>query len=203
MAVNLVNRVQKILLSPQSEWDVIDKEPADVQGILTTYVAPLVILPAIIALILSFLLIGGLIGITGLLVMTLVGIALSIALVYVMALIVDALAPSFGGQKNFGQAFKLVAYSGTAMWVASLFAVLPVIGFIIAWAGIIYSAILLFLGLPKLMKPPADKSIVYAIVVIVIMAVLVVVIGMIQTRVMMSFMTSLYTMPYGGMQVTP
>ena len=41
--------------------------------------------------------------------------------VYVIALIIDALAPSFGGTKDSLKAFKVAAYSATAAWVAGIF----------------------------------------------------------------------------------
>ena len=44
----------------------------------------------------------------------------SLGVTYVMTLIIDALAPSFGGQKNQMQALKSVAYAYTASWVASV-----------------------------------------------------------------------------------
>ena len=45
-------------------------------------------------------------------------------MIYLMALIVDALAPTFGGEKNFMQSLKLVAYSYTAAWLAGIFQLL-------------------------------------------------------------------------------
>ena len=39
---------------------------------------------------------------------------LSLASVFVLALIIDALAPTFGGTKNQVQALKVAAYSNTA-----------------------------------------------------------------------------------------
>src|SRR3546814_19229977 len=47
-------------------------------------------------------------------VLTLVG-------VYVLALVIDELAPQFGAARGRTQAFKLAAYSGTAWWVAGVF----------------------------------------------------------------------------------
>ena len=43
---------------------------------------------------------------------------LSLVGVFVLALIIDALAPTFGGQKDQTQALKTVAYAYTASWVA-------------------------------------------------------------------------------------
>ncbi len=48
-------------------------------------------------------------------VLTLVG-------VYVLALIIGALAPTFGGTRSPIQALKVAAYSSTAGWVAGIFA---------------------------------------------------------------------------------
>src|SRR3546814_1288710 len=41
---------------------------------------------------------------------------LVLAIVYVVALIINALAPTFGGQKDMTQALKTVAYAWTASW---------------------------------------------------------------------------------------
>jgi hypothetical protein len=196
MAVNLVSRVQKILLSPKSEWDVIDKEPADIPGTLTTYVAPLIIASAV-ASFLGLMLFarttvyGITVGpsITGLAINAILGVVIGIAMVYVFAFIVDALAPTFNAQKNFGQAFKVSAFSGTAAWVGGIFTIIPVVGWILALVGAIYSLYLLFVGLPKLMKPPADKGVVYTLACIGVIIVIYLVVGYIQSRVLQGFMT--------------
>jgi hypothetical protein len=90
----------------------------------------------------------------------------SLVAVFIVALIVDALAPSFGGTKNQVQALKVVAYSYTASWVGGLLSLIPQISIIGGIFGI-YSLYLLFLGLPVLMKSPADKALGYTVVVII------------------------------------
>jgi hypothetical protein len=86
-------------------------------------------------------------------------------LVYAFALVIDGLAPSFGGEKNRLQAFKVAAYSGAAAYVAGIFAVLPGAGFL-GLLGL-YSVYLLYLGLPKLMKVPPQQALVFTAVVTV------------------------------------
>ena len=54
-----------------------------------------------------------------------IGYLLSLAIVYVLALIVDALAPTFGGTKNPIAALKLVAYGSTAGFVGGIFSLMP------------------------------------------------------------------------------
>jgi hypothetical protein len=105
-------------------------------------------------------------------VLTLVG-------VYVIAFIVDALAPSFGGEKNQVQALKLVAYGYTAAWVAGVLNIIPLLGALASLVGGIYSLYTIYLGLPKLMKNPADKTVGYFIVTIVVAVVVYAVIGLV------------------------
>lgn len=164
MAVNLVSRAQKLLMSPNTEWDVIDKEPADIAGILTTYVVPLVLIGVIAKTLAMVLFLA--FSVTWLIWIVVDGV-LGVATVYVMAFIIDALAPTFGAAKNFGQAFKVSAYSPTPFWIAAAAFILPwnlwVVTLLILLAGAGYSLYLLFIGLPKLMKPVADKAVVYVL----------------------------------------
>jgi hypothetical protein len=97
--------------------------------------------------------------------------------VYVLALIIDALAPSFGGQKDQLRALKVAAYSATASWVVGVVGLVPALG-ILGLLGL-YSLYLLYLGLPVLMKAPAERATGYTIVVIVAAIVVFVVIGVV------------------------
>jgi hypothetical protein len=88
--------------------------------------------------------------------------------VFLIAFIIDALAPSFGATKNQLQALKLVVYSYTAVWVAGIATIIPILGGLVVLAGFIYTLYTLYLGLPKLMKSPADKTVGYFVVSIVV-----------------------------------
>jgi hypothetical protein len=107
----------------------------------------------------------------------LVSYVISLVVVYVVALIVDALAPNFGGTKSQMNALKLVAYSATAGWVASIATVIPVLGWIVAIIGSLYGIYLLYLGLPVLMKCPEDKAVIYLVVIVVVYILLTWVLG--------------------------
>ena len=98
--------------------------------------------------------------------------AITLVVVFVMALIIDALAPNFGGQKSQINALKVIAYSLTAGWVASIATVIPVLGWIVAIVGSLYGIYLLYLGLPVLMKCPEDKAAIYLVVIVVVYLVL-------------------------------
>lgn len=167
-------RARAILVTPKTEWPAVAAEPATVQGLYTGYILILAALPAIAGFIKNSLIGFSLLGVTarssvgsGLAGMVLQYL-LSLGLVYVLSLIVNALAPSFGGQKDPVQALKAVAYAWTASWVAGVAVILPWIGWLIALAGGIYAIYLLYLGLPATMKSPADKSAGYTAVTVII-----------------------------------
>ena len=129
--MSLIERVHSILLRPKQTWPVIAAEPADVASIYSRYVVILAAIPAICAFIGWTLVGGGAFGVTyrlpiatGL-VQMIVGYLLSLAIVYVLALIVNALAPTFGGSKDLVAALKVVAYGSTAGFLGGVFSLLP------------------------------------------------------------------------------
>jgi hypothetical protein len=188
-APSLVDRVKNILMTPKTEWPVIAAEPATIGGIYRNYV---VILAAIgpIAGAIGLLLMGS--GFIRFSMSFIIGQAilsylLGLVGVYVLALVIEALAPSFGGTKDRLAAFKLVAYSMTAIWIAGILAIIPFLG-LLALIGLIYTFYLLWIGLPVMMKSPADKSAVYAIVAIVCCIIIYFVIAAIASRIMWAMM---------------
>jgi hypothetical protein len=185
----LVERVKRILLTPRAEWPVIAAEPKTARDVYLGYVAPL----AAIGVIASFIgatTVGVSVPLLGTmrtpLVPALLGAILHYLLtfvgVFVVALIVDALAPTFGGQKDSLRALKVTAYSFTAAWVAAVVTVIPLLG-IIALLGALYGLYLLYLGLPVLMRNPPDKSIGYTIVIVICTFVLMFIISIVSSAV--------------------
>jgi polyferredoxin len=188
-APSLVDRAKNMILTPKTEWPVIDAEPATIGGIYRNYV---VVLAAIgpIAMAIGLLLMGS--GFFRFPIGFIIGQAvlsylLSLLGVYVLALIIEALAPTFGGTKDRLAAFKLAAYSMTAVWLAGIVLIVPLLG-IVALVGLIYTLYLLWIGLPVMMKSPADKTAGYAISAIVAYIVVYFVISMIASRIMWAVM---------------
>jgi hypothetical protein len=185
--MNLVDRVKRILLKPRTEWEVIDAEQTTPAALYTGYIAPLAAIGPVAQLIGSTVF-GIPIPFMGTfrvpfgsaLIRAIVAYLLTLIATYVLALIIDALAPSFNAQRNQIQALKLAAYSSTAAWVAGIFLIIPALG-ILAILGL-YSLYLLYLGLPTLMKTSQDKALPYTGVVVVAAIVLFMVVGMIAGR---------------------
>ncbi|HSI57888.1 MAG TPA: Yip1 family protein [Ideonella sp.] len=164
----LINRVKNILLTPKTEWPVVAGEGGTVSDLYTRYIMLLALVPAVAGFIgLSLVGIGGLgysfrVPFVSGLVHAVVGYGLSLAMVYALAWVVNALAPNFGAQKDLFAAAKLVAYSLTAAWLGGIFSLLPSLAVLGVLAGL-YSVYLLYLGLPVLMRCPPEKAVVYTV----------------------------------------
>ncbi|MGB4859256.1 MAG: Yip1 family protein [Dokdonella sp.] len=185
----ILARAKAILLTPKTEWPVIATEPASVAGLYKTWICVMAAIPAVFAFIKGSIIGYSMFGVSvkvpimsGITSMILT-YAMTLGLVYVLALIVDALAPNFAGEKNFVHALKLVAYAYTASWIASIGLILPVLGTLIAIAGGIYGIYLIYLGLPHTMKCPPERAGVYTAVTVVIAIVLGMIIGAVVTGI--------------------
>jgi hypothetical protein len=185
-STGLIARIQNILMKPAAEWDVIDGEPASIAGLYTGYACILAAIPAIAVLIqMALFLHNPILGV----VIGVITYVSSLIGVFVMAFIIDALAPSFGAQKSQIQALKLTVYSYTASWVAGILNIVPVLGLLAGLAGL-YGLYIMYLGLPKLMKSPADKTVGYFVVSIVVAIVVNIIIGFIIGVVTTAMMVS-------------
>jgi hypothetical protein len=162
--MNVVDRIKGILISPRTEWPKVASEPATVQSIYTGYVMILAIIGPIMVLLssLMFPALGFAFGVRSALTMY----VMHLVTVAVIALIADLLAPTFGGTKDYVRSLKLVAYSITAVWVAEIALIVPVLGGLVVLAGAIYAFYLFFVGAPLLGRASSDKAVPFTIVVV-------------------------------------
>jgi hypothetical protein len=197
--MNLVQRVKGILFSPRTEWQVIDTEATTTGELYKNYIVPLAAIGPI-AQIIGYSVFGITVPFVGTyrvpigsaITSALVAYVLTLAGTYVLALIIDGLAPTFNGQRSQIQALKVAAYSSTASWIAGIFALIPGLR-LLAILGL-YSLYLLYLGLPIVMKSPREKAMGYTVVVILAAIVLFMIIGVIAGR-FMAVPTAGMTMP--------
>lgn len=173
--MNLVERAKNITLTPKTEWPVIAGESTATIDLFKNYVAPLAAIPAV-ATFIGMSIVGITIPIIGTTVRMspLSGISAMImqflqALIgiYLLSLIINALAPQFGAEKNSEQALKLSAYAFTPALLIGALMMLPFLGSLLwlvylAVAG--YSVYILFLGMPVLMKVSQEKAVAYTAV---------------------------------------
>jgi hypothetical protein len=179
----LVSRVKGILLEPRTTWREVDTEFTKPGELWVRYIFPLAALGAL-ARTIGMMIFGKQVALTSLTnpvalstaaVSGVVVLVVAILSVFILSKIISLLAPGFGGQPNDVQALKAAAYSSTAAWIGSVFALLPALNLISVLISL-YSVVLLYLGLPIVMKVPKDRAMGYTAVVIIV-AIVVFVIG--------------------------
>jgi hypothetical protein len=163
--MNIVERVQRICLSPDTEWPVIAGESGTLATLIPGYALPLAALSAAGSLIgTTFLGLGIMFAIR----VAVMGLVMSLVGVVVLSFIVDALAPTFGAAKSSDSAAKVAVYAPTAAWIGGVFQLIPILGSVVALVGALYSLYLLYLGLIRVMKSPQDKAVGYTVVVVLV-----------------------------------
>jgi hypothetical protein len=187
-----LDRAISILKSPLSELTKVKSEGISKNDIIKQYIAILALIPAI-AYIIGMGIVGVNLGMFGsfrypiesAVVGGILMYILSIVDVYIIGIVINALAPSFASKQDENQAMKLAAYSATAGLVGGIFNIIPVLS-IIALLFALYGLYILYLGIPVLMETPKDKALGYTIVVIVVALVVYFIIGAITAQVMWS-----------------
>jgi hypothetical protein len=170
--MQLVQRVQDILLKPKETWPTIAAEPGDTASLYKNYVIYIALVPAVAGFIgMSLVGMGGFgyafrVPLVAGLVNMVVGYVVSLIAVFGLAWIANALAPTFGGTKDSFSALKLIAYGSTAGFLGGVFSLLPAMGILGLLAGL-YSIYLIYTGVTVMMKCPADKAAGYTAVLIV------------------------------------
>ncbi len=182
--MNLIDRAKNIITSPKTEWDVVANEEPNIQQIITGYVIPLALISAIASFV-GYGLVGApFLGasVTGGIVQAIIVIFTAVLAVIIAAFVVDALAPSFGSQKNMGRAVQLFAYSMTPAWIGGIFNIYPPLSILGALFGL-FGLYLLYLGFTPLMQTPEDKKVGYIIVSIVVLIVVYIILGVILSAI--------------------
>jgi len=184
--MSLVDRAKNIITSPKSEWEVISNEPADMGSILTGYVIPMALIPAVASFIGYGLIgVGPFSSITMGIAYALISLLSTIIGVLLTAFVVNLLASGFDSEKDMGKAMQLVAYAYTPAWVGGILNIYPPLMIIGGLFGL-YGIYLMYLGFPHMMKTPKDKVIVYMIVTVVVLFVAYLVIGGIISTIIFS-----------------
>jgi hypothetical protein len=182
----IIKRVVAIITKPNDEWEVIKNESMTVGDMFTKYAIFLAAIPAI-AYFIGFALIGisvmgftvrypmanALIGAILMYVMQLVGI-------FVLGFIIDALATTFGAQKDMVSSMKVSVFAYIPALIGGVFYIIPALSILAAIVGL-YSLYLLYLGLKIVKNTPQDKLVGYFIVSLIVAAV-VMWLGMFITR---------------------
>jgi len=170
--MNVVKRAKNIIVKPKETWSGIKLEQTTVKDLYISYAVILAAIPAIAKLIgvsffgmpvtevrygpFSMNFLWGVVS----------SYILSLAGIYIIAYITNALAPRFGSQKNMVNAMKAVVYSWTPYWIAGILYIVPLLSILVLLASF-YGIYLFYLGLPILMDTPRERALGYSIVSVV------------------------------------
>jgi hypothetical protein len=183
-SMDLIPRVQGVILKPKEEWTKIKGEPATVAQLFSPYVLILAAIP-VVARFIGWAFIGFRIPYLGgswmgrALLYSIFSYAFALAVVYAFGWIINALAPNFSSTQNLPNAMKLAVYSMTPVWIAGIFHIIPSLGFL-AILGSLYGIYILYLGFDSpLMDTPRNKVPTYFVVSILVMIVLSAVVGVV------------------------
>lgn len=184
----IFKRVIAIITKPKDEWQVIKDENMTVSDMYTKYAVFLAAIPAIAGFI-GYTLIGISVGfgtfrvpVGRSIIWTVFTYILSLASVYLLAFIIDSLAPSFGAQKDMVRSLKVVIFSWTPVWMAGILYIIPSLSILIIIASF-YSLYLLYLGMKSLKEPPQDKLMGYFVVTIIVSFIVYMVVGLIVSAI--------------------
>jgi hypothetical protein len=186
----LLERAKNILLAPKTQWPVIAPERTTPAQLYKGYVIPLSALAAVVSLV-HMSIIGISLPVSGTIRMPLTSGLTSAALtfgfglvaLFLVSLIIDVLATSFGGMRDHRQALKTAAYAFTPAWVGTLFSLLPTLSTLLQLAAGIYGIYLLYLGLPILMRSGRDSAFGYTATVVLSTIMLGIVLGIVSATI--------------------
>lgn len=187
---NLINRAKNMILQPKETWEVIKTEETALSSLLTSYVFPLALIPAIASFI-GYGIIGFNTGFFGQAASIEWGISQAITTfisafigVIISAWVISLLSKNFGTDVTLNNAAKLVAYSYTPSLLAGIFYLIPALT-ILAIVGAIYSLYVLYIGFQPITNVSEGQKTSYFVVsliaIIVISVVLTFVLGIILT----------------------
>jgi hypothetical protein len=158
-------RAWRLLTTPAAEWQRIAAEPVTAPQVFRQWVIPFAAIGPLAGLIagaaygykrLGFAYYPSLQhGIAGALATWL----FTLGAVWLLALAVEALAPSFEATLDRAGAMKLVGYGATPAWLAGIFALIPHGGWL-GWLGL-YSLYVLWVGLPIVARPAENRRLPY------------------------------------------
>jgi hypothetical protein len=186
---NLVQRVINIITKPKDEWNVISTEQPNTMKLMGGYAFILALIPAVSAFIKYGIIGFSFLGYTSRSIgsgiqMGLVQLLSAVIGVFLLAWVVDLLAPSFDSEKNFGRSLQLAVYSTTPQWVAGILLLLSTSMSMLIMLFGLYAIYLLAVGMPVLKKTPKEKVVGYVILTIVAMILIAVVLSLILTAIL-------------------
>jgi len=169
----LFDRVWAMIFNPQETWNTIKGEATNIKDFYLRYLMILAAIPAVCGF-LGLVVFGMRLPFIGTVRVDffpalghhIFQYVLMLVVIYLVALLIQQLAPRFQGACTLLDALKLTGYSMTPGMVAGVFSLFPPLGFI-SFIAAIYGIYLLWLGVPVMIGVPQEKRPVFLAAVIV------------------------------------
>ena len=172
-----------LVKSPSGYMTANKEAPATINEIMVNYVAVLAAIPFLATLLgdlwyysayapLGF--VGSFVAYA--FVSAVLAYILNVVAVYVIAMVIGALAPTFGSVPDQVKAMKLAAFVFTPVFLIGILDIVPLLG-VLSILGVLYGLYILYLGLPILLGTPADKTVTYLVAVLVVTVVVYLIMG--------------------------
>jgi len=179
----IIERAKNLLMNPKVTWETIKLEKTDIKRLFTGYLLILAAIGPICRLIGQSVVglnwsrgLGYRIPFGSGLIHAIFSYIIFLVSIYILAIVVNALAPQFASKKNMDQALKLCVYFPTAAMVGGVFYIIPALG-ILGFLASLYSLYLLYIGLPVMMGTPQQKVLGYFITIMVVSIILMLIMG--------------------------
>ena len=172
-APGLLGRLKGMLIAPKAEFAQIAAAGTATARIYTGFVMPLALLDALVGFI-HVSIVGTTEPLTGAVRVPVTAGLLTALLVFVFGLlgiwvvawVIDALAPFFGAEPNRRLASATAAYASTPIWLATVLVPFPTVWAPVEVLAVVYHTWLLYLGLHVLMRAARDRVLGYATTVV-------------------------------------
>ena len=186
----ILDRIKEILLSPKTAWATIAGEQTPTAQLFSGYVVPLTLLAVLVTFVhMSVIgislpfggtvrtpLVGGITNAVVHFVMSLIGVG-------IVSVIVNFLAPTFGGLRDSRKALQVAAYSLTPAYLSVLFGLLPSFGTLLSLVAGLYGIYVLYLGLPVVIRSKPDRAVAYTVSVVIFTIILGIILGALSAAV--------------------
>ncbi|MDA3781091.1 MAG: Yip1 family protein [Bacteroidales bacterium] len=181
---SLINKVKDVIINPAQAWEDIKFDTEDKKEPLLKFAIPLIILGSFSTFIGSASFGLGHSAYIGF--MSAIAYFIScIAGIYISAIVINELAMNFGSEKNLDKAFKLVIYSSSASFLATIVSSLhPMLSFVGLFA--LYSIYIFWLGVKPMMNTPEDKKLSFVVISALIIIAVIFLLNLIFTSILIS-----------------
>jgi Yip1 domain len=180
-----INSAIALVKNPTGYISANKDAPATTMGIMVNYVAVLAAIPFIATLIgdlwyYSLFIPFGFAGsyVAYAFVDAFLTYILAVIGVYIIAMVIGMLAPTFGTTSTPIKNLKLAAFIYTPAFLIGALDIIPFLG-VLGILGILYGLYILYLGLPIMLGTPKEKVVSYVVAVVIAAFVVYVVIGFI------------------------